>query len=96
MYMCRRLTHRSGSVRCICDSYISVHYAVYNMRDRCIMTLFITAVFLMEITRDDLIDMNEYFEDIAAYYCDENGISGEKFWTVLECFAAAKQWEMAE
>ena len=32
----------------------------------------------MEITRDQLIDINELISDTAEYYCNENVMSGEK------------------
>lgn len=52
------------------------------------------APFLMEITRDQLIDINELISDTAEYYCNENMMSGEKFYTVLECYATAKLAEL--
>ena len=48
----------------------------------------------MEITRDQLIDINELISDTAEYYCNENMMSGEKFYTVLECYATAKLAEL--
>lgn len=52
------------------------------------------APLFMEITRDQLIDINELIGDTAEYYCNENLISGEKFYTVLECYATAKLAEL--
>lgn len=53
-----------------------------------------TSPFFMEITRDQLIDINELISDTAEYYCNENMMSGEKFYTVLECYATAKLAEI--
>ena len=52
------------------------------------------APFFMEITRDQLIDINELIADTAEFYCNENMMSGEKFYTVLECYATAKLAEI--
>ena len=48
----------------------------------------------MDMTRDDLQQLTELFEDTAEYYCDQNVISGQKLWTVLECLATAKLAEL--
>ena len=48
----------------------------------------------MELTRAELQEMTELFEDTAEYYCDDKLISGQKFWTVLECLATAKLAEL--
>ncbi len=48
----------------------------------------------MEMTRTQLSELTALFEDTAQYYCDENVISGQKLYTVLECFAAAKLAEL--
>lgn len=47
----------------------------------------------MDLTREELNEITNLFEDIVAYHCDENLISGEKVWTVLECLAIAKLQE---
>ena len=52
------------------------------------------ASFFMEMTQQQLKEMTELFEDTAEYYCDDNVISGQKFWTVLECMATAKLAEL--
>ena len=44
----------------------------------------------MEITREQLNELTELFEDTAEHYCDDKIISGQKLWTVLECLATAK------
>lgn len=48
----------------------------------------------MEMTRTQLAELTELFEDTAEHYCDENIISGQKLWTVLECLATAKLAEL--
>ena len=48
----------------------------------------------MEMTREDLKELTELFEDTAEYYCDDRIISGQKLWTVLECLATAKLAEL--
>ena len=48
----------------------------------------------MEMTRTQLAEITELFEDTAEYYCDQNIISGQKLWTVLECLATAKLAEL--
>ena len=48
----------------------------------------------METTREDLKEITALFEDTAEYYCDDNLISGQKLWTVLECLASAKLAEL--
>jgi len=48
----------------------------------------------MEMTRTQLAEITELFEDTAEYYCDQNVMSGQKLWTVLECLATAKLAEL--
>ena len=48
----------------------------------------------MEISQDQLAEITGLFEDTAEHYCDENIISGQKLWTVLECLATAKLAEL--
>ena len=48
----------------------------------------------MELTRHQLKEIIELVEDTAEYYCTENIMSGEKFWTVVECLATAKIAEL--
>ena len=50
--------------------------------------------FFMELTREQLVEINELIADTAEYYCNENMMSGEKFFTVLECYATAKLAEL--
>lgn len=48
----------------------------------------------MELSRTQLSEITALFEDTAEYYCDENIISGQKLWSVLECLATAKLAEL--
>lgn len=52
------------------------------------------APFFMVITPEQLVEINELIADTAEYYCNENMMSGEKFFTVLECYATAKLAEL--
>jgi len=46
------------------------------------------------MTRTQLQELTELFEDTAEYYCDQNVMSGQKLWSVLECLASAKLAEL--
>ena len=47
------------------------------------------------ISRDTLNDLRELQEDMAAHFTDENfPISGEAYWTAVECLAIAKLEEL--
>ena len=48
----------------------------------------------MDLTRTQLQEITALFEDTAEFYCDDNLISGQKLWTVLECLATAKLAEL--
>jgi len=48
----------------------------------------------MYITRDQLKELTGLIEDSAAHFCSENLISGETFWTCVECLATAKISEL--
>jgi hypothetical protein len=48
----------------------------------------------MEISRPQIREIGELLEDTIEYYCDNNMMSGELAWTVVECFAKAKQAEL--
>jgi len=49
----------------------------------------------MIIDRDTLTDLRELHEDMAAHFVDENfPISGETYWTCVECLAMAKLAEL--
>ena len=50
---------------------------------------------IMQITRDQLQSLREMNEDIAEYFTDHNfPISGETYWTCVECLAQAKLAEL--
>ena len=44
----------------------------------------------MQITKEQAHELRELIEDTVEYYCDQNRISGETAWTVVECVAKAK------
>lgn len=48
----------------------------------------------MKITKDLLDDLTGLQEDVAASFTDENFISGEVYWTVVESLATAKLAEL--
>jgi hypothetical protein len=49
----------------------------------------------MMISRKQLKALQELQEDMAAYFSDENfPISGETYWTCVECLATAKLAEL--
>jgi len=49
----------------------------------------------MRINRDQLIELREMQEDMAEHFTDENfPISGETYWTCVECLATAKLAEL--
>ena len=49
----------------------------------------------MMISRDTLTNLRELHEDMAAHFVDENfPISGETYWTCVECLATAKLAEL--
>ena len=49
----------------------------------------------MMIDRSTLTDLREMQEDIASHFADENfPISGETYWTCVECLATAKLAEL--
>ena len=52
------------------------------------------APFFMIISQEQLQELTEVFEDTAEFYCDDNLMSGQKLWTVLECLAATKLAEL--
>jgi len=50
---------------------------------------------MMMIDRDTLTDLRELHEDMAAHFVDENfPISGETYWTCVECLATTKLAEL--
>ena len=48
----------------------------------------------MMIDRFALMELRELHEDISAHFADENFISGETYWTCVECLAIAKLAEL--
>ena len=44
----------------------------------------------MNITTEKHQQLIELIEDTVEYYCDENLVSGELVYTVLECYSIAK------
>ena len=42
------------------------------------------------ISREQLTDLTELLEDSLEYFCDQETISGECAWTIVECLATAK------
>ncbi len=49
----------------------------------------------MQITREQLKELQGIQEDMAAHFTDENfPISGELYWTCVECLATAKLAEL--
>lgn len=48
----------------------------------------------MDISREQLDALTEVVEDTLEYYCDQERVSGELAWTVLECLATAKLAEL--
>ena len=49
---------------------------------------------IMQITKDLLDDLTGLQEDVAASFTDENFISGEVYWTIVESLATAKLAEL--
>ena len=48
----------------------------------------------MQISRPQLRELTEAIEDTIEYICDQEQISGELAWTVVECLATAKLAEL--
>jgi hypothetical protein len=49
----------------------------------------------MQINRETLQELREMQEDVASHFTDENfPISGETYWTCVQCFAEAKLAEL--
>ena len=49
----------------------------------------------MMIDRDTLTDLRGMQEDMAAHFVDENfPVSGETYWTCVQCLAEAKLAEL--
>ena len=48
----------------------------------------------MEISREKLNELTEVVEDTLEYFCDQEQVSGELAWTILNCLSEAKLAEM--
>lgn len=49
----------------------------------------------MQINRSTLTSLRELHEDVASHFTDENfPISGETYWTCVQCLAEAKLAEL--
>ena len=48
----------------------------------------------MNVERDVLNDLTGLQEDVASSFTDENLMSGETYWTIVECLATAKLAEL--
>lgn len=48
----------------------------------------------MEISREKHDKLYEIIEDAVEYFCDEETVSGEISWTIVECMATAKLAEL--
>ena len=48
----------------------------------------------MQISKGQLKEFTDVIEDTVEYFCDQETVSGELAWTVLECLATAKIAEM--
>ena len=44
----------------------------------------------MNITTEQHSQLIELLEDTVEYYCDENRLSGEMVYTIIEAYSAAK------
>ena len=48
----------------------------------------------MQISHEQLDELTGVIEDTVEYFCDQQLVSGELVWSVLECLAVAKQAEI--
>ena len=48
----------------------------------------------MNITREQLQELTELLEDSVEYFCDQQMLSGELAWTVVETLGTAKLAEL--
>ena len=46
------------------------------------------------ISRKSASELRELIEDTIEYFCDEEKISGETAWKMVECLAIVKQAQM--
>ena len=48
----------------------------------------------MQISHEQLDELTGVIEDTVEYFCDQQLVSGELVWSVLECLATAKLAEI--
>ena len=48
----------------------------------------------MQIDRDQLKDLQDIQEDVAQHFTDSYIVSGETYWTCLQCLAETKLAEL--
>ena len=48
----------------------------------------------MDISREQLDELTSVIEDTVEYACDQQMLSGELAWSVIECLATAKLAEL--
>ena len=48
----------------------------------------------MQISKSQHQEFIEIIDDTLEYFCDQENLSGELAWTLLECLATAKLAEM--
>ena len=62
--------------------------------DPCHNTNVIEGDHMTTISREAATELRELIEDTIEYFCDEEKISGETAWKMVECLAVAKQAQM--
>lgn len=50
----------------------------------------------MQIDKEQLKELQELQEDLAAHFTDLHFIGGETYWTCVECLATAKLAELRD
>lgn len=48
----------------------------------------------MQISREELTELQELQEDLAAHFTDLHFVSGQTYWSCVECLAQAKLAEL--
>ena len=48
----------------------------------------------MQITREQLKELTDLIEDSVEYFCDQEMVSGELAWTIVETLGTAKLAEL--
>jgi len=49
----------------------------------------------MNISHEQLIELTEVIEDTVEYFCDQERVSGELAWTLVEALGTAKLVELS-